>query len=276
MPELPEVETVRRGLVGSIKDARISEVEIRFPTLRFPIPHELAEVMPGLLIKDITRRSKYLLWQLSEGYVLLSHLGMSGRYNLYATAPELYKKHEHVIWYLEDGRALAYEDPRRFGMLDLIAPGEVYTHPLLSELGPEPLSKAFNVDYFKKTLSLRKQGIKPVLMDAKIVVGVGNIYASEACYRAGILPDTPAASVAVDEAKVKHLLTAIKQVLKEAIDSGGSSLRDFWHLEGGGGYFQHQFFVYGRAGKPCLTCSAPIEQMTQAGRSTFYCPTCQV
>lgn len=216
-----------------------------------------------------------MLFSLSNGYTMLSHLGMSGRYNLYHTPPEVYKKHEHVVWLLADGRVLAYEDPRRFGVIDIIKTSEINRHPLLTNLGPEPLSKAFNKTYLMKALSTRKQAIKPTLMDAKLVVGVGNIYASEACFRAGIHPDTSAKSVAESGAQVETLLCAIKDVLKDAIASGGSSLRDFWHPEGGGGYFQHRFFVYNRTGQPCLKCQTPIEQSKHAGRSTYHCKKCQ-
>ena len=275
MPELPEVETVKNGLIASIKGARIEQVEVRFGQLRNPIPDAIETVMEGAAIRDITRRSKYLLWTLDNNYTLLSHLGMSGRYNLYNTPPEVYKKHEHVVWLFEDGRVLAYEDPRRFGVLDVVAPGGLAVHPLLASLGLEPLSRAFSAAYLTQALATRKQAIKPVLMDAKLVVGVGNIYASEACFRSGIDPHRPACEVAESEAQCRGLLRAIKQVLTDAIDSGGSSLRDFWHPEGGGGYFQHRFFVYGRAGEPCLTCGTPIQQSKQAGRSTFYCDICQ-
>ena len=275
MPELPEVETVKRGLLQSIQGAAIERVEVRFPKLRSPIPAHLEEVMEGASITDITRRSKYMLWQLSNDYVMLSHLGMSGRYNMYNAPPEEYKKHEHVVWHLADGRALAYEDPRRFGVIDIIEPGEVETHPLLVNLGPEPLTRAFSARYLSKELLRRKQGIKPVLMDAKLVVGVGNIYASEACFRARVNPHTSANEVGASDEQCKTLVKVIKQVLREAIDSGGSSLRDFWHPTGGAGYFQHRFFVYGRDGKPCLECKAPIQQSKQAGRSTFFCKKCQ-
>ena len=275
MPELPEVETVRRGLLKHIRRAEIERVEVRFPTLRTPIPDSIEQVMEGAVIADITRRSKYMLWQLDNDYVMLSHLGMSGRYNLYDAPPEAFKKHEHVVWYLTDGRALAYEDPRRFGVIELIKNEEMEAHKLLAQLGPEPLSQAFNVRYFTKALASRSQAIKPALMDAKLVVGVGNIYASEACFYAGIHPDTVCRHMIQHPESIKRLMEAVKQVLRAAIDSGGSSLRDFWNIEGGGGYFQHRFFVYDRKGEPCHQCREPIKQSKQAGRSTFFCAKCQ-
>lgn len=275
MPELPEVETVKNGLLRHIQGARVQEVEIRFPTLRGPIPPQMVEVMAGATITDITRRSKYMLWQLDNAQVMLSHLGMSGRYNMYDAPPETFKKHEHVVWYLTDGRVLAYEDPRRFGVIDLIPNQDLKSHPLLANLGPEPLTSQFNARYLQQALATRKQAIKPVLMDAKLVVGVGNIYAAEACFRAGIHPHTPANALAEDAAACKKITSCIKQILREAIASGGSSLRDFWSVDGGAGYFQHRFFVYGRTGEPCLKCKTPIEQSKQAGRSSFFCPKCQ-
>ena len=275
MPELPEVETIKRGLLKSIHQAQIEQVEVRFPTLRTPIPENIESVMEGAVITDITRRSKYMLWQLDSGDVMLSHLGMSGRYNLYDAPPEALKKHEHVLWYLADGRLLAYEDPRRFGIIDLMKSEDMDAHPLLAHLGPEPLSQAFNVRYFTKALASRSQAIKPALMDAKLVVGVGNIYAAEACFRAGIHPHMPAKDLVQHPEYIKRLVSAIKQVLRAAIDSGGSSLRDFWNPQGGGGYFQHQFAVYGRKGEDCITCKGAIQQSKQVGRSTFFCENCQ-
>lgn len=275
MPELPEVETVKRGLLAHIKNARMERVLVRFGQLRSPIPDNIEQVMEGATITDITRRSKYMLWELSNGFTMLSHLGMSGRFNMYDTPPEVYKKHEHVVWFLADGRVLAYEDPRRFGVIDVMKNTEAAQHKLLASLGPEPLSRQFSARYLQAALAKRKQAIKPVLMDAKLVVGVGNIYASEACFRAGIDPHRPASDVAKSALNCNELAAVIKQVLKEAIDSGGSSLRDFWHVEGGGGYFQHRFFVYGRDGEDCLQCDQTIEFSKQAGRSTFFCKKCQ-
>lgn len=200
---------------------------------------------------------------------------MSGSLHLYHIPPRGYDKHDHMVWFLENGSTLVYRDPRRFGIIDLCDAKRLASHKLLLYLGPEPLGSQFTSAYLSKALAGKSQAIKTALMDARIVVGVGNIYASEACFLAGIHPRTPAKKIAKDKARREHLTRAVKEVLKAAIKSGGSSLRDFWHVDGTGGYFQHQFQVYGRADQGCQRCDGIIQQITQAGRSSFFCPRCQ-
>lgn len=272
MPELPEVETVCRGLKQTLNGKTIEVVKLRRKDLRFPFPKGLSARLEGAAIHDILRRSKYLLWRLDTGDTLIAHLGMSGRFSYAAEAPKTYDKHDHVVLYFTSGDALIYSDPRRFGIMDICATTEENRHPLLVGLGPEPFSKSFNAGYLMQQLAQRKQPVKAALMDARLVVGVGNIYASEACFEAKIHPLQPGREAAKS---ADSLVKAIRKVLKAAIDSGGSSLKDFWHIDGGGGYFQHHFNVYGRAGKPCNRCGISIESQIVAGRNTFYCPQCQ-
>ncbi len=279
MPELPEVETVMRGLKPVLEGRRIERVMLRRKDLRFPFPKRFEAQLKGAMVNRLERRSKYLLWHLSQvdgaAGVVLVHLGMTGRFTMHNIPPMGYEKHDHVVWLLSDGKVLVYNDARRFGVIDYCAEANLPAHPLIAKLGPEPLTNAFSAAYLREVLSRRTQAIKPALMDAAVVVGVGNIYASEACFMAGIHPATPAHIIAQDKKRCDVLVRAVKQVLDAAIQSGGSSLRDFWHVDGGGGYFQHQFQVYGRKGKACLRCDGMIEQSVQSGRSSFYCPRCQ-
>lgn len=272
MPELPEVETVRRGLETALTGARIEKALLRRADLRTPFPAGFAGKLAGRAIYAITRRAKYVLFHFDNDTVLLAHLGMTGRFSVEKKAPKTYGAHDHVVFMLEDGRAVIFNDARRFGLMALCKKSELSTHALLSHLGPEPLEKSFSPAYLKAALAKRKGPVKPVLMDQEVVVGVGNIYASEALFLAGISPLTPAMKVA---GKAPLLIACIQQVLGDAITSGGSSLRDFLHVSGETGYFQHQFKVYGREGKPCMTCKKPIIAARQAGRSTFYCGGCQ-
>lgn len=279
MPELPEVETVMQGLRPVLEGRRIKCVELRRKDLRFAFPKQFANHLEGAKINQLERRSKYILWHIKKPEhtpgVVISHLGMSGRFSLHKIPPEGYEKHDHVVWHLDNGDILVYNDARRFGILDYVDADQLGEHKLIKNLGPEPLGKEFSKTYLTRKIQNKSQAIKVVLMDATLVVGVGNIYASEACFLAGIHPATPAKNIARQGDRVDKLVKAIKKVLKLAIASGGSSLRDFWHVDGASGYFQHQFNVYGRKGKPCRICSAPIQQITQAGRSSFFCPCCQ-
>ena len=272
MPELPEVETVRAGLHAALAGACISDVLLRRADLRVAFPPNFAKALAGRTILRAGRRAKYLLLHLDNEQVWVAHLGMSGRFSVEAKAPARWATHDHMAAMLADGRVLIYNDARRFGLMALASADALEAHPLFAHLGPEPLEAGFNARYLKQALARRSGLIKPVLMDQALVVGVGNIYASEALFLAGIHPATPAKNAA---SRAATLVKCIRQVLGEAIASGGSSLRDFLHVSGEAGYFQHQFRVYGQAGKPCQRCKAPIAHMKQAGRATFFCEKCQ-
>lgn len=272
MPELPEVETVRTGLAASIEGATIKCAQLRRAGLRVPFSEGFEERVAGRRILSISRRAKYLLFHLSGGQVILSHLGMSGRFSVLEKPLTRYEKHDHVLLHLSDGRVVVYNDARRFGVMVLAEKSTLDEHPLLAVLGPEPLEEGFSSAYLKKVLAKRGAPVKPVLMEQGVVVGVGNIYASEALFLAGIHPTTPAAEVAP---KAALIVRCIRKVLRDAIASGGSSLHDFVQVTGETGYFQHHFNVYDRAGEPCFACSTPIASMRQSGRSTYFCPQCQ-
>lgn len=284
MPELPEVETIRRGLVSLVEGARIISVRLARPDLRFPFPSGL-ESIAGTRIEAIGRRAKYLLFNLSDGRVLLSHLGMTGAWRVDATAPAEPTRlnpagravaHDHLlIGISRDGAdgTLIYNDPRRFGYLVLAAStGEAKE---LDNLGPEPLGNSFSPEHLGAAVAGRKAPIKAVLLDQRVVAGLGNIYVCEALWRSGIAPTRAAGTL--DAAEIAALVTAIREVLADAIVAGGSTLRDFVSAEGATGYFQHSFDVYGRAGDPCRRpgCSGTIARIVQSGRSSFYCPDCQ-
>jgi formamidopyrimidine-DNA glycosylase len=271
MPELPEVETVRKGLEMAICGRTIHEVRLRRKDLRFPLPPRFAEALEGRKILAVERRAKYLLIRISGTLTLLAHLGMSGHFS-FQTQPEKPAKHDHVLFFFKDGAALVYNDPRRFGCMDLLETGQEAAHPLLATIGPEPFSTEFNPVYLREQLLKRKAPVKLALLDQSLVAGVGNIYACEALFRAGIDPRVPSAQAAAAALK---LVAAVREVLEEAIASGGSSLRDFIHTDGETGYFQHAFAVYGREGKPCFTCALPVSRVVQGGRSTFWCEHCQ-
>lgn len=271
MPELPEVETVRTGLDTALKNAVIQQVTLRRKDLRTPFPKELEKALEGRRILDVSRRAKYLIFTLDSDDAVIAHLGMSGRFSVEPKCPQ-FTPHDHVAMELKDGRWLVYNDARRFGVITLAKKTAINKHPLLAHLGLEPLDKDFTASYLKAALLKRSGPIKSVLMDQELVVGIGNIYASEALFLAGIDPRKPAKSVA-DKAPL--LIKSIRKVLKDAIESGGSSLRDFLHVSGESGYFQHHFNVYDRAGEPCLSCKTLIGSLRQAGRSTFFCGFCQ-
>ena len=266
MPELPEVETVRTGLSRSWIGKRIEGVELRREGLRFPFPEGLEKRLTGQKIIDIRRRAKYLLIDLDNDDVLLSHLGMSGKWTL--DASECEGKHDHVVIYLDDGSMSVYNDPRRFGVLDIFTGA---SHKLLDHLGPEPLENWTAEDLYEK-LQRRKSPIKICILDQKVVVGVGNIYACEALNRSHISPTRKSNKVSKKECQV--LVNEIKVILAEAIQAGGSTLRDFAGVDGTLGYFPHQFRVYDKEGSEC-ECGGTIERLVQGGRSTFWCPSCQ-
>jgi formamidopyrimidine-DNA glycosylase len=270
MPELPEVETVRRGLAQCMTGRRIVRAELRRPDLRRPFPPDLALRLDGARVGALTRRGKYILVELDDSGLLLLHLGMSGRITAGAadTPPQ---PHDHVVLTLDDGTVVRFNDPRRFGLLDYIARGQEGAHKLLAGLGPEPLEPGFDAGYLNRALAGKATPIKSALLDQRVVAGLGNIYVCEALYRAGISPRRAAASVV--GARAERLVAAIRAVLSEAIAAGGSSLRDYVQANGELGYFQHRWAVYGREGQPCpdCDCAEGVCRITQAGRSTFFC-----
>ena len=270
MPELPEVETTRRGIAPHVVGKRIVRLTVYDPRLRWPVPADLPSNVEGRRIDAIERRSKYLLFRLGED-TLVFHFGMTGSLRFYRTAPPR-RPHDHVDLFLEDGSRLRYHDPRRFGAM-LLVEGPVTGHPLLARLGPEPFEPAFDARYLWATLRPRTAAIKLALMDNAVVVGVGNIYASEALFRAGIRPATPARKVS--RPRLARLVDAVREVLGAAIESGGSTLRDYVDAGGRPGRAQHGHFVYGREGKPCRVCGAPIRMRRLGARASYYCPACQ-
>jgi formamidopyrimidine-DNA glycosylase len=270
MPELPEVETTRRGLLPHVVGRRISDVVVRNANLRWPVTRNLRRHLKGEAVVGIRRRGKYLLFDCAKGHLLV-HLGMSGRLSIVADglAP---RAHDHVDLLLEGPGTLRYTDPRRFGaMLWLTSPAE--SHALLRGLGLEPLSDEFTAAAMRERARGRRVCMKQFLMNGRIVVGVGNIYASEALFEAGVLPTRAAGSLSL--ARWERVVAAVRATLEKAIAAGGSTLRDFASADGQPGYFQHGFAVYAREGKPCRRCKSPIRAIRQGQRSTFYCPRCQ-
>jgi formamidopyrimidine-DNA glycosylase len=273
MPELPEVETVRRGLIAPLENHILTRVEVRRPDLRRPLPPDMAARLTGRRVTAVRRRAKYLLADLDDGQVLLLHLGMSGRITLSYGRPNALEKHDHLVFESSSGWVLRFNDARRFGMADLMRAEEQADHPMLRDLGPEPLSDAFSGSVLAAGLAGRISPVKVVLLDQTLVAGIGNIYASEALFRAGIHPARAARSLS--PADCDRLAAAVRSVLTRAIEAGGSSLRDHVQPNGELGYFQHEWTVYGRDGEACRTCGSPLEKMTQAARSTFFCSRCQ-
>ncbi|QDL93510.1 bifunctional DNA-formamidopyrimidine glycosylase/DNA-(apurinic or apyrimidinic site) lyase [Paroceanicella profunda] len=285
MPELPEVETVRRGLAPVMEGRRILAAEARRPDLRWPLPERMAERLTGQVVTALRRRSKYILADLSGGETLIIHLGMSGRmlistermapggFHHVHPAPE---KHDHVVLEMEGGARITFNDARRFGAMDLAPTAAVEAHKLLAGLGPEPLGNAFDAPWLAARLAGRRMPMKAALLDQRLIAGLGNIYVCESLWRAGVAPERPAGSVAPD--RLERLVAAIRTVLEEAIAAGGSSLRDYRQADGDLGYFQHSFAVYGREGQPCRTpgCIGTVSRIVQSGRSSFFCPTCQI
>lgn len=274
MPELPEVEVSRLGLLPHLAGAQIGSAHFRVPKLRHPLPAGLAGALVGRRITSILRRGKYLLFDCESrngGGWLILHLGMSGSLRLVApgTPPQ---KHDHVDLEFPH-TVLRYRDPRRFGALLWYTGDEVMQHPLLAVLGMEPLSEAFDGDWLYALTRQRRTPIKPLLMNSHLIVGIGNIYAAESLFLAGISPLRTAASLG--RARCQRLAAAIRTTLQQSIAAGGSSVRDYVHSDGGAGSFQLQCAVYDRAGAPCIHCTQPIQRISQAGRTTFYCPHCQ-
>lgn len=269
MPELPEVETTRRGIEPAVTARTVERIVIREPRLRWRIPDELMEA-EGQRVQQLRRRAKYLLFDLERGTMIL-HLGMSGSLRVMpaGTAP---LPHDHVDIVLDSGNCLRFNDPRRFGSL-LWTTEDPLTHPLLKSLAPEPLSPEFNADYLARVARGRSAAIKQLLMNSQLVVGVGNIYASEALFHAGIRPQRRAA--AVRRYEFPRLVRAVRKVLNAAIRSGGTTLRDYVNAAGMPGYFRQKLYVYERAGEPCRVCATPIKHIVQGNRSSYYCPKCQ-
>lgn len=275
MPELPEVETVMRGLSSRMDGRVLAEVEVRRPDLRWPLPDRMAERLTGRRILGLRRRAKYILVDLDDGTSWMIHLGMSGRMVISDGPKPPLETHDHVVFRTDDGTWVKFNDARRFGMMDLWPTQEVERHKLLKGIGPEPLGNAFNGPALESALAGKYTPIKAALLDQKVVAGVGNIYACEALHRAGIAPRRLALNVWGGRAE--RLADAVKTVLTEAIAAGGSSLRDHRQVSGELGYFQHTFRVYDREGEGCPTpeCGGTVKRLVQSGRSTFYCPRCQ-
>lgn len=282
MPELPEVETVRRGLAPVMEGQVIERAEVNRPDLRWPFPERMAARLTGARVLQLRRRSKYILADLSSGETLLVHLGMSGRMLIsgdplgtFVHEHPMPEKHDHVVFHMQTGARVTFNDPRRFGAMDLMETATAQTHKLLSVIGPEPLGNGFDETYLIEKLKDKNAPIKAALLDQRIVAGLGNIYVCEALFRAGISPKRKAR--AISKPRVAALVPIIRQVLLEAIEAGGSSLRDFKQADGELGYFQHRFDVYGREGEACRTpgCTGTIRRVVQSGRSSFYCPICQ-
>lgn len=282
MPELPEVETVRSGLAPAMEGVRIDKVDVNRPDLRWPFPDRMAARLAGARIKALRRRSKYILADLSTRETLIIHLGMSGRILISGDplgqfhhdhpSPE---KHDHVVFHMANGARVTFNDPRRFGAMDLAATDAIDDHMLLRKLGPEPLGNTFDETYLVQALKGRKTPIKSALLDQRVVAGLGNIYVCEVLWRAGISPVRQAGRLS--EKRAASLVPLIRDVLNEAIAAGGSSLQDYRQTDGELGYFQHSFSVYDREGQPCKTpdCNGRINRISQSGRSSFYCPQCQ-
>jgi formamidopyrimidine-DNA glycosylase len=292
MPELPEVETVRRGLAPFLEGAVIEKVELRRPDLRIPFPPRFARRLTGRKIESLSRRAKYLLAELDDGTVLIMHLGMSGSFRIEADAataiPGAYyharserRAHDHVVFHLSSGTKVVFNDPRRFGLMDLAPCSDINGARHFRGLGVEPLGNAFDGAMLAKLFAGRSAPLKSALMDQRLIAGLGNIYVCEALWRAHLSPDRPAGSVATKTGKPRaaanRLAQAIREVLRDAIAAGGSSLRDHRRINGELGDFQHDFAVYDREGEPCRTpgCRGVIQRKGQSGRSTFYCARCQ-
>jgi formamidopyrimidine-DNA glycosylase len=283
MPELPEVETVRRGLQPHLEGRRLARVDQRRPDLRFPLPERFAARLTGARVLTLRRRAKYILADLDTGETLVIHLGMTGRFEIesagrpgrFHNQVEGQDKHTHIVFETDTGDVVSFNDARRFGYMALLPTAELEAHPWFAGLGPEPLEAAFDAKALTAALTGRRQNIKATLLDQRLVAGLGNIYVSEALHRAKIAPERPAGGLKPAEAR--RLVEAIKLVLEEAIAAGGSTLRDYRQADGGLGYFQHAFRVYDREGEPCPDpkCAGVIVRTVQAGRSTFACVGCQ-
>jgi len=287
MPELPEVETVRRGLAPAMEGARFAKVEVRRGDLRWPLPKGFAQRLHGKTVEGLGRRAKYLLADLSSGDVLLMHLGMSGSFRVGKdAAPRKYyhersksTAHDHIVFHMSNGATVTFKDPRRFGSMKLVQRAKLEQEPLLRALGPEPLGNEFDAAMLAEACAGKKTSLKAALSDQRVVAGLGNIYVCEALFRARVSPKRVASTIADRNGKpnerAEKLVDAIKAVLKDAIEAGGSSLRDHRRADGSLGDFQHNFQVYDREGQPCPNCKGKIKRIVKVGRSTFYCPSCQ-
>jgi formamidopyrimidine-DNA glycosylase len=296
MPELPEVETVRRGLQPVLEGARIVKVEARRPDLRFPFPNRFTQQLTGQYVSAVARRAKYLLWHLKSGMVLISHLGMSGSFRIEdagdVTTPGVFHHerskldtHDHVVFTVQNGSAaqsrIVFNDPRRFGFMLLSDEATLAEHPMLAGLGTEPVGNSFSGELISSLFRDRVMPLKAALLDQRLIAGVGNIYACEALWGAKLSPTRAAGSISGKAGKssprADRLAETVRNVIAEAIEAGGSTLRDHIQTDGSLGYFQHRFKVYDREGEPCprQSCRGTIARMVQSGRSTFYCPVCQ-
>ena len=295
MPELPEVETVSRGLAHAMLGRRISGVKLNRRDLRFPLPHGFAARLEGRTVEAIGRRGKYIIVSLSEGERLLMHLGMSGRFTIFpgrGKAGHLGEfpsgnsampgggVHDHVVFALDDGTRIVYTDPRRFGMMDLVPAAELASHRLMKQLGVEPLGRGLTPHYLARAFDGRIAPLKAALLDQRLVAGLGNIYVCEALFRSGLSPTRRAGTLVKNrqpDPRLRTLIREIRSVLKRAITAGGSTLRDYAGTDGASGGYQHRFSVYDRPGKPCVRrgCTGKVRRLIQSGRSTFYCPVCQ-
>ncbi|PZM12335.1 bifunctional DNA-formamidopyrimidine glycosylase/DNA-(apurinic or apyrimidinic site) lyase [Rhizobium tubonense] len=295
MPELPEVETVRRGLAPAMEGAVLTELELRRGDLRFPFPSEFAHLVAGRRITSLSRRAKYLLIDLEDGMTVIAHLGMSGSFRIekdlavgipgdFHHVRSKDEKHDHVIFHLEGetGRTrVIYNDPRRFGFMDIVNRADLSSHPYIRDLGPEPTGNALSADYLAMRFDGKAQPLKSALLDQKNIAGLGNIYVCEAMWRSHLSPTSAAGALVKENGTPREslifLVQSIRDVIADAIAAGGSSLRDHIQTDGSLGYFQHSFSVYDREGEACRTqgCGGTVERIVQAGRSTFYCPVCQ-
>ena len=286
MPELPEVETVRLGLQPALAGARLKRVEARRPDLRFPLPDGFMQKLTGARIDRLDRRGKYLLAPLDRGLTLVMHLGMTGRFEIegdetltrpgaFVRAAFVDQKHAHIVFHTDTGARVTFFDPRRFGFMDLVETASLEQHTWFAGMGPEPLGEGFNADYLASAFSGRRQGAKTLLLDQKIVAGLGNIYVCEILHRAKVSPLKDAGLIG--RGKCADIIKSTRSVLIEALAAGGSTLRDFAGADGALGYFQHSFEAYGREGQPCTNkrCRGTVERLVQGGRSTFYCRQCQ-
>jgi formamidopyrimidine-DNA glycosylase len=296
MPELPEVETVRRGLEPAMDGARFAKVDVHRPDLRWPLPKDFKARLQGKTVTGLGRRAKYLLADLSSGDVLLMHLGMSGSFHVfredggteggkklarYHHEREKHAAHDHVVFHMSSGAIVTFNDPRRFGSMKIVPRSKLDAEPLLARLGPEPLGNAFDAAMLAAACTGKKTSLKAALSDQRVVAGLGNIYVCEALHRALLSPKRIASTIAsksgVPNERAERLVDSTKAVLNDAIEAGGSSLRDHRQTNGDLGMFQHRFRVYDREGKPCPTrgCAGVVKRFTQNGRSTFFCPVCQ-
>ena len=293
MPELPEVETVRRGLEPAMAGKRIARVEVRRPDLRFPFPERFADRLTGAKVTSLGRRAKYILVRLSTAEILIMHLGMSGRFSIAARERQAQiigefeqdtgnaSAHDHVVFEMADGTTVTYNDPRRFGAMDLCASADFERHKMIAGLGLEPLGNELSPAYLAARAEGKTTDLKAFLLDQRIIAGLGNIYVCEALFRSNLGPKRTASCLsrakATPTARAERLVPVIRAVLAEAIEAGGSTLRDHRQTDGSLGYFQHSFQVYGREGEACIApgCTSTIKRIVQSGRSTFYCPSCQ-